>query len=148
MSTYVAELPSLTIDEDIPKFFENFYATSDNPSSHEEYARAFTDNATLVMGTKTVEGYEKILELRKGMWAGVITTRLHTLKKIFPFGDSSNEVMLYGNVKYGLKNGKDVHVEWAGRALLEKANGKLKMHFYQVYLDSAPMTAAAKEISG
>lgn len=52
--------------------------------------------------------------------------------------------MLYGIVEYGLKNGKEVMVEWAGRAVLTEEKGKWKMHFYQVYMDSAPMVEATK----
>ena len=72
-------------------------------------------------------------------------SRKHTLSKIFPFGDNSNEVMLYGHVDYGLKNGKNVTVDWAGHALLVDEGGKLKMGLYQVYLDSAPVANAMKD---
>ena len=138
MSTYVGETPSLTIDPRIPKFFEAFYATSDNPaeSAHEEYANSLTKNATMVMGSKKVQGHDAILELRKGLWTGPVQKRKHHLKKIFPFGDNSNEMMVYGTVDYGLKNGKDVSVDWAGRALFSEEGGKLKMATYQVYLVS------------
>ena len=60
----------------------------------------------MIMGTRRAEGYDAILELRKGLWSGPIKKRQHHLKKIFPFGDNSNEVMLYGTVDYVLKNGK------------------------------------------
>ena len=137
MSSYIAELPSLNIDEQIPKFFERFYAVSDDPVAHEDYARSFTDDATFIMGSKGVKGYKGILELRKGLWSGPVKTRKHTLNKIFPFGDNSNEVMLYGSVKYVLKNGKDLQVEWAGRALMARKDPKrLQMGFYQVFLVS------------
>jgi hypothetical protein len=53
--------------------------------------------------------------------------------------------MLYGTVDYVLHNGKDVMVEWAGRAVLTEDKGKWKMHFYQVYMDSAPVANALKE---
>lgn len=139
MSTYVAELPSLTIDHEIPKFFEKFYAVSDNPDSHEEYARSFTDDATFIMGSRSAKGYSEILEIRKGLWSGPVKTRKHSLHKIFPFGDNSNELMLYGNVEYVLKNGKELSVDWAGRALIAKGDPKkLRMAFYQVYLVSQP----------
>jgi len=152
-STYHAELPSLTIDPDIPKFFEKFYATSDNPSeqAHEEYARSFTDHAPVIMAAKKVQGYAEILEFRKGLWSGPVVSRLHTVEKIFPFGDNSNEVMLYGTVKYGLKNGKTVVVDWSGRALLVKAAGPagtkkaMRMSFYQVYMDPTVVANAAKD---
>lgn len=138
MSTYVGETPSLTIDPRIPKFFEAFYATSDNPaeSAHEEYANSLTKDATMVMGSKKVQGHDAILELRKGLWTGPVQKRKHHLKKIYPFGDNSNEMMIYGTVDYGLKNGKDVSVDWAGRALFSDEGGKLKMAMYQVYLVS------------
>lgn len=138
MSTYVGETPSLTIDPRIPKFFETFYATSDNPSdeAHQDYVNSFTKNAKFVMGSRTAEGTDQIQELRKGMWSGPIQKRKHTLKKIFPFGDNSNEVMLYGTVDYVLKNGKSLTVDWAGRALMMEEKGKLKMGLYQVYLVS------------
>jgi len=86
MSNYVADLPSISIDPDIPTFFEKFYAVSDNPSAHEDYARSFTNNARLIMGTKEADGYNQILELRKGLWDGPVKTRKHTVKKMFPFG--------------------------------------------------------------
>ena len=57
-------------------------------------------------------------------------------------------MMLYGKVEYGLKNGKEVTVEWAGRAVLvedEEKNGTWRMGFYQVYLDAGPVVEAMKE---
>ena len=148
MSNYTAELPSLGdhgIDHRIPEFFTKFYQVSDNPDQHEEYARSLTEDATLIMGTRTAKGYKDILEIRKGLWSGPVKTRKHTLNKIFPFGDNSNEVMLYGSVKYGLKNGKELTVDWAGRALMRHTKSGVKMGFYQVYLDSAPVANAVKE---
>lgn len=56
--------------------------------------------------------------------------------------------MLYGYVEYGLKNGKEVNVDWAGHAVMvEDKDGKegLKMKTYQVYLDSAPVANAVKD---
>ena len=148
MSNYVAELPSLGdhgIDHQIPDFFTKFYKVSDDPEQHEEYAKSITDDGTLIMGTKKATGYKEILEARKALWSGPVKTRKHTLKKIFPFGDNSNELMLFGTVKYVLKNGKEVTVDWAARALMAHAKAGLKMGFYQVYLDSAPVVNAAKD---
>lgn len=67
------------------------------------------------------------------MWDHV-ASRDHKPLKIFPFGEHANEVMLYGTVSYGLKNGKSSEVDWAGRAHLVKDGGSMKMDFYQVYL--------------
>lgn len=136
---------SLAVDPRIVAFYERFYAVSDDPSLHEEYARSLTPTADIIMGTRAAKGYDEILALRKAIWAGPIISRKHVLEKIFPF--SENEVMVYGNVTYGLRNGKEVKVDWAGRTVFEDAGGEdgLKMRFYQVYLDSAPVANAAKD---
>jgi hypothetical protein len=112
---------------------------SDNPNVHEEYARSLTDTATVIMDTKCVDGYKdvcfpslgpilassvlfmdvpQILQFRHSLWSGPIKTCKHSISKIFPFDDNSNEIMLYGTVDYVLKNGKDVMVDWACRAVL------------------------------
>ena len=148
MSTYKGSTPSSpSIDPRIVDFYANFYRISDDPSeqAHAEYVESFTKDGTLVMGTKKAMGYDNILELRKGLWTGPVKKRLHHLKQTFPFGDNNLNVMLHGFVDYGLKNGKDVQVEWAARAVLVDEGGKLKMKDYQVYLDSAPVANAMKD---
>lgn len=143
MSTYKAALPSVpTVDPRIPTFFQAFYATSDDPSdqAHLDYANSLTRDGTLMMGIKEATGYDKILELRKGLWSGPIKTRKHHVKKIFPFdgegAEGKAEVMLYGFVEYGLKNGKEIEVNWSARAVMVEEGQELKMKFYQVYLVS------------
>lgn len=70
------------------------------------------------------------------MWEKV-SSRRHNPVKIFPFGAGADEVMLYGTVEYGLKDGKQASVEWAARAhLVKEEGGVVKMDFYQVYLVS------------
>lgn len=143
MSTYTAQGPSSAggtpVPDDVIKFYENFYRISDDPSdaAHEAYVDSFTKEATLIMGSKSATGSTSLMEMRRGLWSGPVQTRLHTVKKIFPWDKSGNEIMLYGDVLYGLKNGKSITVEWGGRALLERANGdpgQIRMKFYQVYL--------------
>lgn len=153
MSAYASEYPSVEFDAAYKKFFEEFYATSDTPDAHEKYIENFTKDATLIMASKKVKGSDgmlysisallehpglpraEILALRKGMWEKV-ASRKHQALKIFPFGPGSNECMLYGTVKYGLKAGGESGVDWAARAHLVKDNGRVKMDFYQVYLVS------------
>ncbi|EXJ77333.1 hypothetical protein A1O3_09559 [Capronia epimyces CBS 606.96] len=135
MSTYRGQTPpSSPVDPRIISFFEHFYAVSDNPTAHEEYAQLLTADADFIMGSKKVQGYDAILAARKALWSGPVQTRHHKLDKIFPFGQGSREVMLYGTVDYGLKNGKAVSIDWAGKAVLVDVDGELKMAFYQVYL--------------
>jgi hypothetical protein len=91
----------------------------------------------MIMGLKRAQGSEEIRKIREGLWNGPVKTRKHSLEKIFPFGAGSLEVMVFGSVEYGLRNGREVGVEWAGRAVFEEVDGKeLKMRFYQVYLVS------------
>lgn len=73
------------------------------------------------------------------MWDAV-SSRKHTLDKVFSFGSGSDKVMLNGTVALELKNGASAEIEWAGRMELEKANdGKYRLKFYQVYLVSLGM---------
>jgi hypothetical protein len=147
MSTYKgATPPDVKLDSKLPAFFERFYLVSDDPSeqSHLDYANSLTKDGTLIMGIKEARGYDAILEFRKGLWSGPVKKRLHTLEKIFPWSDDGREVMLYGHVDYGLHNGKDITVNWAGRAVMVEDDGSLKMKFYQVYLDSAAVANALK----
>lgn len=76
-----------------------------------------------------------IIALRHAMWEKV-ATRKHKPVKVFPFGPNSHEVMLYGTVDYGKKDGGSSTIDWAARAHLVKQDGDLKMDFYQVYLVS------------
>jgi len=73
--------------------------------------------------------------LRQGLWEKV-SNRAHFPEKVYPFGANSDEVMLYGSVKYELKDGKKATVDWAARAHLTKEDGQAKLDFYQVYLVS------------
>lgn len=137
MSTYKGQTPSdLQVDPRIVPFFERFYAVSDDPNAHEEYARSFVPDADFAMGAKKTAGYDGILELRHGLWSGPVKSRKHKLDKIFPFGGKSNEFMLYGTVDYGLKNGKEVTVDWAARAVMTEHQDALKFKLYQVYVVS------------
>jgi len=134
--SYKSDYPTLTVDDGIKQFFEIFYQTSDTPDDHEKYARSFTKDATFILGSKNVEGYQGILEARKTMWASV-ASRLHNPQKIFPYGANSDELMLYGTVLFTLKDGRKADVPWAAHAKLAKEQDGWKLAFYQVYLDSA-----------
>jgi hypothetical protein len=70
------------------------------------------------------------------MWDAV-SSRKHSILKVFPFGPMSSEVMLYGTVAYVLKDGRRFEVPWGARAMMVKDREAWKMGFYQVYLVSA-----------
>lgn len=141
--SYASEYPAgIDFDPAFRKFFEDFYAVSDTPDVHDKYADNFTDDATLIMASKTVKGRAEIIGLRNAMWEKV-SSRLHSPLKIFPAGaKGADEVMLYGTVAYTFKDGKEGAVDWAARANLVKDGEKVKMRYYQVYLDTAAMQAA------
>jgi hypothetical protein len=56
MTSYASSYPSISFDPAYKQFFENFYAISDDPKAHEQYAEQFTQDATLVMASKRVKG--------------------------------------------------------------------------------------------
>jgi len=126
--------PSLQVAPGIKTFFEDFFRTSDAPDDHEKYVDFFTDDAVFLMGTKKVSGRAEILEFRKSMWEKV-ATRLHSPIKVFPFGEGAKELMLYGTVVYGLKDGRGCVMDFAAKAEMVEVGGEWKMGFYQVYAD-------------
>lgn len=67
------------------------------------------------------------------MWERV-AIRSHKPAMVFPYRPNSSEVMLFGTVDYGLKDGGSASLDWAARAILTKQEGSIKMSFYQVYL--------------
>ncbi|KAK4905794.1 hypothetical protein LTR66_017777 [Elasticomyces elasticus] len=150
-STYTGHTPpaTATLDPRIVPFFERFYATSDTKgeASDREYADAVTEGGTLIMGSKTAEGYEQILALRQGLWSGPVAKRKHHVSQIYPF--TSMDCMLHGTVDYVLKNGKELSVDWAAKAVFveevegDGSDGQVRMRFYQVYVDSGRVMAAA-----
>lgn len=58
MSSYTSEYPSVPFDPAFKKFFEDFYAISDDPNAHDTYVQQFTKDATLIMASKTGQGSE------------------------------------------------------------------------------------------
>jgi hypothetical protein len=57
MSNYMSET-QLDLDPDFKSFFQDFYATSDTPDAHEHYAKHFTDDATMILASKKVQGFK------------------------------------------------------------------------------------------
>jgi hypothetical protein len=134
--SYTSAYPSTKFNPAFVQFFESFYKISDTPDAHSKYVDQFTSDATLIMASKRCEGSAEILALRKGLWEKV-QSRKHAPVKIFPFGDGADEVMIYGNVAYVMKEGgEEIAVDWAARANLVMDSGVVKMAFYQVYLVS------------
>ncbi|PWY72382.1 hypothetical protein BO70DRAFT_364915 [Aspergillus heteromorphus CBS 117.55] len=134
MSYQIASSPALSpaTSASMIAFLENFYRTSDTENLHETYVDSFTDDATLIMGSKVARGKDEILPLRHGLWTHVLS-RKHFPERVY-FG-ADRELMLHGTVRYVLKADPDTEVEvpWAGRVVFDEKVEK--MRFYQVYLD-------------
>ena len=58
MKMYASEYPSTAFDPAFKRFFEDFYAISDNPDANSEYVDSFTNDATLIMASKKAHGSE------------------------------------------------------------------------------------------
>ena len=57
MSSYESKWPSEPEqNNELVKFFQQFYEISDTPDAHEKYSEQFTKNATLIMVAKKVQG--------------------------------------------------------------------------------------------
>jgi hypothetical protein len=133
-SQYISAYPpKISVDPAYVAFFESFYKISDTPTAHDDYAAQLTPDATLIMGPTKAQGSEAIVALRKTMWEKV-ASRNHFPAKVFPFGDGSDELMLYGTVDYELKEGAGSTKDWSARAKMVKEDGVVRMSFYQVYL--------------
>jgi hypothetical protein len=67
------------------------------------------------------------------MWAQV-ASRSHNPKQIFAFNEGSDDLMAYGTVGFEFKDGRKGSADWGAHCHFTKAEGYLKMDFYQVYL--------------
>lgn len=123
------------------KFLIDFYKQSDckPPSKGDDpYLSYFTKSATVIMGSKEVNGEEEIAESRQNMWKNV-TGRQHTVENVALV--KGETLLINGIVEYELANGNSVRTPWAARAIFEDGTFQ-KMKFYQVYLDPTPLMAA------
>lgn len=127
-----------SITPEARRFIASFYAASDDGSDHEAYVDKFTPDGTLVMGIKTSVGSDQIRTARTASWVPV-NTRKHVVNGVYA-SDDPNDIMLFGTVEYGFKNGKSITNVWSARMLLTNS----KLSFYQVFIDMSPFLEAIK----
>ena len=77
------------------------------------------------MGPATFNGHEDVRKMRISMWNGVIS-RKHTPRRVYVH--SEDEIMLFGEVEYGLENEKTVTVDFGARMSFKQD----KIDLYQV----------------
>jgi hypothetical protein len=127
----------MSVSAAVSSFVTDLYRRSDvGPEGHEAYIDLYLPDATLVMGPATYEGHDGVRKFREGGWEKV-ATRKHICEGIFA-GKNADEVMTYGTVDYGFKDGsrKD-GIEWAARLVMDQSSGQPKIKFYQVYIVSS-----------
>lgn len=69
------------------------------------------------------------------MWPGV-EKRVHRLKKIYPFGDNADEVVVVGTVEYWTEDGSYIKKDMAARAKYQRnpKSSVVEMSTLQVWL--------------
>lgn len=127
-----------TIDPAAAHMVTTLYAASDvGPSGHQAYVDLYLPDATLIMGPTIYNGHKGVQAFREAGWEKV-SRRRHVCKGMFPSpSNPSTEIMTYGTLDYGFKDGSVKEgIEWAGRLLLARVDGQPKIAFYQVYIVS------------
>lgn len=146
-------------EESIRKFVSSFFEISDSPDHNESWVNCFTKDAEVIMGTdrgngengkctaqhewllisykicQLTEKSAELRELRRRMWS-VVTSRKHTLTKVFPgrFGGLEEyELMLFGEVARKKKDGLSAVFSWAGHAILRRESECWKFSYYRVW---------------
>jgi len=135
----VHAVPTQPFDNDFLDFIRHFYETSDvNDRDFDvKYAECFVSEGILVMPAKRAVGAREIIALREGAW-GDISTREHTVLGIVPFRPHASDVLLWGTVKYGMKDGSTKESDWAAKGSFVRVDGAVKWKDYKVYTNSAP----------
>ncbi|KAM0789066.1 hypothetical protein ACM66B_003129 [Microbotryomycetes sp. NB124-2] len=133
------------VPQDKREFILSFYKTTDNKQAIDEYLEFLTDDIDFQMATKYSDGIQAVKEWRINSWKG-IATRDHTAKQVFTIDDECSQVMIDGDLTYGLENGKSISVAWAAKMVFaQDPQQKLKMKQYAVYADMSPLVAALKD---
>ncbi|KAK7189132.1 fungal specific transcription factor [Paraphaeosphaeria sporulosa] len=134
---YVSEYPpTCTIDPSIKALISHYYQQVDTKGKHVEYSECWIEDGTLVVPNgQEFTGREAIRNLHSGMWDGV-PRRLHRPRKVFPFGDNADEVVIIGTVEYWPEDGPYKKQDMAARAKYRKDSntGEVKIVRLQVWL--------------
>jgi hypothetical protein len=136
----------MSVTPQVASFVKDLYARSDvGPEGHDAYVDLYLPDATLVMDKVQFDGQAGVRKFREAGWEKV-ATRHHVCKGIFPSPSNPDEVMTYGTVDYGFKDGsKKDGIEFATRLVMDQSGKEIKIKFYQVYIVSGPGRARASE---
>lgn len=129
----------MSVSPQVASFVKDLYARSDvGPEGHDAYVDLYLPDAVLIMGTSQFDGHAGVRKFREAGWEKV-ATRHHVCEGIFPNPDNKDEVMTYGTVDYGFKDGTQKKgIEFATRLIMDQSKGEPKIKFYQVFIVSFP----------
>lgn len=135
---YDIEAPQgISVDPRIIPAFQKFYSYADDPTAHEQFANSWTPDGSYISGSIKAHGRDRVLELRRFSHEKTpIKKRFHYPQKLFVHGDNNLDTMLYGHMRFLLKDGAELEIEWGARALFEEHEGNLKFKIYQSYIVS------------
>ncbi|KZO89792.1 hypothetical protein CALVIDRAFT_32020 [Calocera viscosa TUFC12733] len=134
--------------DDKSKFFKHYYEVSDDPNALEEWVNLYTDDATVIMGPVPSIGTKNVTQLRQKILDGFRTafkSMDHKCDNVYYLSGDLNEVMLHGRIDYFLLNGKElIDVPWAVKARFRVVDDKLRMSYYEVFMNMTLVQEAFK----
>lgn len=135
MPSQLSALPNTITDPAIKSFIEKYYAVSNDPGVHDDYADLFTPDGEFSMNDKKAKGTKQIRDLRKAIWSHV-PGRDHSPIQIYTHCDDQTDLMILGDVSYSHHAGHQTGADWAAKMKLEKVGGEYKVGYYQIIVDS------------
>ncbi|CAF9939839.1 hypothetical protein IMSHALPRED_001650 [Imshaugia aleurites] len=136
MPSQLPSLPNTITDPAIKAFIEKYYAVSNDPEVHDDYADLFTPGGEFSMNDKKAKGTQQIRDLRRAIWAHV-PGRSHSPIQIYTHGDDETDLMILGDVSYSHHAGHETGADWAAKMKLEKQEGEVKVAYYHIIVVSS-----------
>ncbi|KAH7159415.1 hypothetical protein B0J13DRAFT_432830 [Dactylonectria estremocensis] len=126
------------INDHVKALIARFYELADSKqpdAGHLMASEVFTDDAVLISPQGRMAGFREISKSRDTAWS-VVSSRSHTISKVFAGGAKSPELALLGAVNMGFTNGKGVTSPFAVHIKLTDLNAppsQLRITFMEVF---------------
>ncbi|RVX74790.1 hypothetical protein B0A52_01067 [Exophiala mesophila] len=104
----------------------------------------YTDDATVVFSSGEHRGREEILHCRDNVWR-VVHSRRHIFEKVYAHNDTDRDLMAFGRVEVGLRNGKDIIAPFSAHILVDPesvAADPPRLREFRGYVDTSPILLA------
>ncbi|PMD33510.1 hypothetical protein L207DRAFT_535531 [Hyaloscypha variabilis F] len=126
---------------EVKQWLSDLYEIVDSKGddSATKLAALFADNGTMHGMSGQAVGREAS---RKEAWRA-ITSRKHTVLRVYSASEDFSNILIIGNLVAGLNNGRQVDTEFIAQIDLEGVGeGKPRAKLYKVWGDSAPWVKA------